>query len=263
MTDETGLGLGEPEHAAAVAGSGLSTARFKLPPGVEDIAFGFTTPRTTRAFKGNVASHATGPRRVQLKFVITNGDKVAGTATTAPVLVDESSTVAWDAAIRVPSKEVKPGVTGLRITVVANPTEPLEVSQPTPSPESPSIESEEPVRITAAVTQPVLKRRVQPYYPRQSREDHIEGVVILEAVIDKHEAGHTVRMLVSIDGAVFTSYAADGMIIATPEGPASSWRGARLPPLKTRAREAWAQVSKELLEALLSARTSLRRQDAA
>jgi hypothetical protein len=53
------------------------------------------------------------------------------------------------------------------------------------------------------------------------------------------------------------------MIIATPEGPASSWRGTRLPPLQTRAREAWAQVSKELLEAVLSARTSLRRQDAA
>ena len=39
-----------------------------------------------------------------------------------------------------------------------------------------------------------------------------------EAVIEKREAGHTVRLLVSIDGAVFTSYAADGMIVATPTG---------------------------------------------
>ena len=55
----------------------------------------------------------------------------------------------------------------------------------------------------------------------------------------------------------------DGVVVATPEGPASSWRGTRLPPVKTKAREAWAQVSRELLEALLSARTTLRRQDVA
>ena len=39
-----------------------------------------------------------------------------------------------------------------------------------------------------------------------------------EAVVEKQEAGHTVRLLVRIDGAVFTSYAADGLIIATPTG---------------------------------------------
>ncbi len=55
----------------------------------------------------------------------------------------------------------------------------------------------------------------------------------------------------------------DGLVIATPEGPASSWKGARLPPVKARATEAWAQVSRELLEALLSARSTLRRQDVA
>ena len=39
-----------------------------------------------------------------------------------------------------------------------------------------------------------------------------------EAVIEKNESGHTVRLHVEIDGAPFTTYAADGLIIATPTG---------------------------------------------
>ena len=39
-----------------------------------------------------------------------------------------------------------------------------------------------------------------------------------EAVLEREEAGHTVRLLVRIDDAPFMSYAADGMIIATPTG---------------------------------------------
>jgi NAD+ kinase len=39
-----------------------------------------------------------------------------------------------------------------------------------------------------------------------------------EAVIEKAGAGHTIHAAVSINGAFFTTYAADGLIVATPTG---------------------------------------------
>jgi len=39
-----------------------------------------------------------------------------------------------------------------------------------------------------------------------------------EAVIEKREAGHTVRLAVAIEGVHFHTYAADGLIVATPTG---------------------------------------------
>jgi NAD+ kinase len=39
-----------------------------------------------------------------------------------------------------------------------------------------------------------------------------------DAVLEKLEAGHTVRLGVSIDGRPFLSYAADGLIVSTPTG---------------------------------------------
>jgi NAD+ kinase len=50
-----------------------------------------------------------------------------------------------------------------------------------------------------------------------------------EVVLEKGESGHTVHLLVTIDGALFTSYAADGLIVATPTGSTAYSLSARGP----------------------------------
>ena len=57
-----------------------------------------------------------------------------------------------------------------------------------------------------------------------------------EAVVEKLESGHTVRLQVAIDGADFTSYAADGLILATPTGSTAYSLSARGPVLSPRMR---------------------------
>src|SRR5207344_3628046 len=50
-----------------------------------------------------------------------------------------------------------------------------------------------------------------------------------EMVLEKERAGHLIYLEVSINGSAFTSYAADGMIIATPTGSTAYSFSARGP----------------------------------
>jgi NAD+ kinase len=62
------------------------------------------------------------------------------------------------------------------------------------------------------------------------------GRALNEAVVEKAESGHTVRLLASIDGAPFTYFAADGLIVATPTGSTAYSLSARGPIVSPRHR---------------------------
>lgn len=69
--------------------------------------------------------------------------------------------------------------------------------------------------------------------------DGVEGTswrALNEGVLEKQEPGHTVRMMVRIDGAPFTTYAADGLIVATPTGSTAYSLSARGPVVSPRHR---------------------------
>jgi NAD+ kinase len=55
------------------------------------------------------------------------------------------------------------------------------------------------------------------------------GFALNEAVLEREEAGHLVRFNLNINGSRFTSYAADGVIVATPTGSTAYSFSARGP----------------------------------
>ena len=59
--------------------------------------------------------------------------------------------------------------------------------------------------------------------------DDLDVVALNEAVIEKTPSGHTVRLAVTVDGEFFTTYAADGLIVATPTGSTAYSFSARGP----------------------------------
>jgi len=66
--------------------------------------------------------------------------------------------------------------------------------------------------------------------------DLSSSLALNEVVLEKRDAGHTVHLAVGIDGAPFTTYAADGLIIATPTGSTAYSLSARGPVVSPRLR---------------------------
>ena len=62
--------------------------------------------------------------------------------------------------------------------------------------------------------------------PGQAAEEHL---AFNEAVLEKTPMGHTVRLAVDVDDQFFTTYAADGLIVATPTGSTAYAFSARGP----------------------------------
>jgi len=65
----------------------------------------------------------------------------------------------------------------------------------TPPPPPPPAVERAPVRIGGKIDPPQLVRRVEPYYPPIAARAHIQGVVILEAIVDRDGNVSDVRLL--------------------------------------------------------------------
>jgi periplasmic protein TonB len=79
------------------------------------------------------------------------------------------------------------------------------VAAPPPPPPAPS----EPVRIGGQIKAPALIKRVEPVYPALAEAARMEGMVILEATVDK--AGHVEAVRILRSGGVFDEPAIDAV----------------------------------------------------
>jgi protein TonB len=70
----------------------------------------------------------------------------------------------------------------------------LPTDTPPPPPPPPPV-AKGPVRIGGAMKAPALVRRVEPVYPPMALAAHLEGTVILEAIVDKDGAVQEVKVL--------------------------------------------------------------------
>jgi protein TonB len=73
------------------------------------------------------------------------------------------------------------------------------VAPPPPPPlPAPPATAREPVRIGGEIKSPTLLRRVEPAYPALALNAHVEGTVILEAIIDDNGTVRSVKVLRSV-----------------------------------------------------------------
>jgi periplasmic protein TonB len=69
---------------------------------------------------------------------------------------------------------------------------------PPPPPAPPAPERPAPVRIGGKISAPQLVRRVEPEYPALAAAAHVQGIVILEAVVDAQGCVESVKVLRSV-----------------------------------------------------------------
>jgi len=86
------------------------------------------------------------------------------------------------------------GVEGGIATGVVGPVTAIVEGLPSPPPPAPPV-SHEPVRIGGQVQAPALLKRVEPIYPSIAQMAAIDGIVILDAIIDEHGRVQSLKVL--------------------------------------------------------------------
>ncbi len=100
---------------------------------------------------------------------------------------------------------VEGGVPGGVLTGVVGGLPDIPLPPPPPRPTPPR----DPVRVGGQIKQPELLRRVEPIYPVMAVHAHVEGMVILEAIVDRQGLVESVKVLRSagalLDNAALTA----------------------------------------------------------